>query len=221
MLIPSATTAAPARPARPLRATGSATLVWAVTLVIGLAPTSLTTNAETIAAYNAVHGQSLEVSAKATIEEVARDAYSATPGIDSFARSGTNRDWAQLVILFAGWPQTEDSITVIMRWMRQENYTDSWWLRNNPLNNGWGADGGTFLGGNPDLVDAAKDVANALTTYAGYSGIRAAFAAGASSAEIEQAIWDSPWATGHYSNGAHWHSTDVPLVTAPASAWGL
>jgi len=188
--------------------------------MLGIAPPSFSTNADAIAAYNAEFGQTLEVSAKADIAAVARDDYSATPGIETFARNGTNRDWAQLIILFAGWPQTEDSITVIMRWMRQENYTDSWWLRNNPLNNGWGAEGGTFLGGNPDLVDAAKDVANALTTYAGYAGIREAFARGASASTLEQAIWTSPWATGHYNNGAHWSHADVPLVTAPASAWG-
>lgn len=177
-------------------------------------------DAELVARYNDLYGQSLRVAGSVETVPVTRPDYGATAGIESLSASGTNRDWARMVLLFAGWPQTEDSITVIMRWMRQENYVDSWWLRNNPLNNGWGASGGHFLGGNPTLVDAARDVADALTTYSGYDGIEAAFARAAPSAEIEAAIWASPWATGHYNDGAHWHYTPVEVVRAPASAWG-
>ena len=38
-------------------------------------------------------------------------------------------------------------------------------------------------------------------------------------AQTEAAIWASPWATGHYNNGAHWSYTPVTVVKAPASAW--
>jgi hypothetical protein len=37
---------------------------------------------------------------------------------------------------------------------------------------------------------------------------------------IEAAIWASPWASGHYANGAHWHYSPVEVVKAPAEAWG-
>jgi hypothetical protein len=37
--------------------------------------------------------------------------------------------------------------------------------------------------------------------------------------EIEAAIWASPWASGHYANGAHWHYRPVPVVMAPRDAW--
>jgi len=209
------------RSRRPLLAVGSTFVIGATAVLLGLAPPSGPSAAQQIAYYNALHGQSLEVSARAEGPEADRDAYGATPGVETFRRSGTNRDWAQLILLFAGWPQSEDSITVIMRWMRQENYPETWWLRNNPLNNGWGADGGSFLGGNPDLVDAARDVADALLTNPGYREIREAFARGASTSEIEHAIWYSPWATGHYDNGGHWHYHEAKVVKAPASAWGL
>ncbi|WP_294179306.1 hypothetical protein [uncultured Schumannella sp.] len=188
--------------------------------VVVSAPPAPATDAELIAAYNDRWGQSLTVPATVETPEIVRDSYDATPGIETLKASGTNYDWATMVLLFADFPVTEDSVTVITRWMRQENYVDNWWLRNNPLNNGWGAEGGTFLGGNPDLVDAAQDVANALTTYAGYAGMRAAFERGAPAAEIENEIWFGPWATGHYNDGAHWSYVEVPVITAPASAWG-
>lgn len=215
---------APHRPRRPasrwhLAITATAG-VLALGLIVALAPPTPPSDAELVAAYNARWGQTMQVPAHVEEIEVVRDSYEATPGIETLKAGGTNHDWARMVLLFAEWPMTDDSVTVITRWMRQENYVDDWWLRNNPLNNGWGAEGGTFLGGNPDLVDAARDVADALTTNPGYSGIAAAFRRGAPSSEIERAIWASPWATGHYNDGAHWHYNAVPEVTAPASAWG-
>ncbi|PZQ90698.1 MAG: hypothetical protein DI534_05735 [Leifsonia xyli] len=125
------------------------------------------------------------------------------------------------MLLYAGFPVSDSNVVVFVRWMRQENYTDSWWNRNNPLNNGWGASygpGGT--GSNIDLVAAARNAADALRSHAGYAGIVAAFEASVDSATVEQAIWDSPWASGHYGGGTRWHRSEVPVVSAPASAWG-
>ena len=125
------------------------------------------------------------------------------------------------MLLFAEYPMTDTNVTVMVRWMRQENYVDSWWLRNNPLNNGWGASygpGGT--GSNVNLVEAARNAAEALNEYGRYAGIREAFRTATDAETVERAIWASPWATSHYANGAHWFRTEVDVVTAPASAWG-
>ncbi len=192
-----------------------------------LAPPAPQSDVATVAAYAAQHAQDVDVSTLAAQQHleatggVARDEYDATDGEETFIAGGTNHDWARLVLLYAGFPVNDVNVTVITRWMRQENYVDSWWTRNNPLNNGWGASygpGGT--GSNVDLVAAARNAADALQRNRGYAGIREAFMAGTSTAAIESAIWASPWASGHYANGSHWHYNPVPVVPAPRSAWG-
>jgi len=154
---------------------------------------------------------------------VARDGFAATEAVTParVADGGTNYDWAELVLFYGGWPITEASVTTIVRWMRQENYVDSWWLRNNPLNNGWGTSTGDFWGGYASLDDAARNAADAIHTLPGYAGIREAFAAAVSSEESAYAIWHSTWAAGHYAYGAHWSTAPVEAVQAPAEAWGF
>jgi len=200
---------------------------FALTVPFAFAPPAPPTEAAVLAAYAADNAQGVDVSTVETVAHLeatgalARDDYAASQGIESLIASGTNHDWAKMVCLFAGFPMNEVNVTVITRWMRQENYTDTWWNRNNPLNNGWGASygpGGT--GSNVDLVAAARNAADALLTNRGYAGIRAAFQQGTDTAAIESAIWASPWASGHYANGSHWHYNPVPVVKAPASAWG-
>ncbi len=151
---------------------------------------------------------------------VSRDGYSGTTALDKLRQSGTNRDWAELVMIFGGFPRTESNITVMLRWMRQENGPDDWWLRNNPLNNGWGSGGGSGLGSYANLVIAAENCAEALHENSGYAAILAGFESSAPTSQIESAIWASPWASSHYANGAHWSSSPVPFYTAPAAAWG-
>src|SRR4051812_48500258 len=56
-------------------------------------------DAEVLADYIDDHAQSLAVSPQASITVVPRDAYTATPGIDSLKASGTNYDFAKLVML--------------------------------------------------------------------------------------------------------------------------
>jgi hypothetical protein len=172
-------------------------------------------------AYIAENAQTLSISRTAAVSPIAlaRDTYSATPGVDTLAAGGTNHDWAKLVLLFAGWPITEANVTVFTRWMRQENGADNWWNRNNPLNNGWGSGGGGGTGSYDSLVIAAQNAAEALHENAGYSGIAAAFAASSPTEVTEAAIWASPWASGHYANGGHWSYTPVPVVKSPDGTW--
>lgn len=218
---------------RATRRTRSALAIGAVAATFGLmismalAPPTPPSQAAMLNAYADIHAQELEVEAEGAAEQlvatgvVTRDDYDATQGIETLKAGGTNHDWAKMVLLLAGFPMSDTNVTVITRWMRQENYVDSWWNRNNPLNNGWGASygpGGT--GSNVNLVEAARNAADALLTNRGYAGIVEAFRASASTESVESAIWASPWASGHYNGGAHWHYTPVEVIKAPASAWG-
>jgi hypothetical protein len=187
--------------------------------VVALAPPPPPTQAEALHAYVVAHAQTLTVQDAAAVVPIARDTYSATPGIQTLAAGGTNYDWAKLVLVLGGFPMTESNVTVLTRWMRQENGADNWWNRNNPLNNGWGSGGGGGTGSYDSLVSAAQNAAAALRANAGYSGIVAALDASAPSAQLEQAIWDSPWASGHYANGGHWSYVPVPVVKSPSGTW--
>lgn len=146
--------------------------------------------------------------------DITRDPYGATPGLQTLSARGTNYDWARIVLLDGGWPQTDANITVITRWMRQENGVDNWWNRNNPLNMGNGG-----FASFPSLLVSAQGVANLIHSNPGMSGIAAGLAAGNDAAATESAIWNSNWAGGHYAYGAHWHYNAVARVRAPASAW--
>jgi hypothetical protein len=201
-------------------AAGAVLVAFALTAVFSLAPPPPPTDADVLAAYVDKHAQTLTVPQNVAGASVTRDTYSATPGIQTLANGGTNYDWAKLVLLLGRFPVTETNVTVFVRWMRQENGPDDWWNRNNPLNNGWGSGGGGGLGSYDNLVIAAENAAEALRNNGGYSGIVAAFDASAPTEVIEQAIWASPWASGHYANGGHWAYTTVPVVKSPAGTWG-
>jgi len=125
----------------------------------------------------------------------------------------TNYAWAEIVLIYGGYPVTDTSIQVIVQWMSRENSPQSWWLRNNPLNNGWRTSGG-YMGRNPTLYEAAEKVADALHTVPAYRQISAELSTGAVS---PTAIMGSGWAAGHY--GYHWNYGTVPVVIAPDSAW--
>lgn len=161
--------------------------------------------------------QSLFVDANVAVPAVQRDAISASDGVQALRSNATNADWAKLVMMFGGWPQSDANVTVMLRWMRQENGPPDWYNRNNPLNNGYGSGGGAGLGSYPDLVTAARYAA--LNLQRGYPGIVAGFASSASPDVTASAIWASQWSTSHYANGAHWSTAPVQLVQAPASAW--
>jgi len=170
--------------------------------------------------YAAANAQSFVVPASVEPALVQRDEYGATPGYGTFIAGGTNHDWAKLVLLMGEFPLTDSNVTVVTRWMRQENYVDAWWTRNNPLNNGWGSGGGGGTGRYVHLVDAAENAAEALHALPRYREIVATLQASAPTEQVERAIWFSGWATGLYNNGAHWSYTEVPVVPAPPSVWG-
>ena len=174
---------------------------------------------DAVRAYLAENAQSLTVSNASADLQVQRSGYSVTAGYETYADSGTNYDWAALVLLIGKWPVTDANVTVMLRWMRQENGPDNWFNRNNPMNNGWGSGGGGGTGTYKNLIAAAENAADALHSVPGYSGIVAELEDGDSADATARAIWASPWATSHYANGTHWSTREVPRVTAPREAW--
>ena len=195
--------------------------VFALVAVPAVAPPPQLSSAQLLTMYNAAHSQKLSVSSDVVVQKVTPTHFSATPGYQALANQGTNYAWAKLVLLMGGWPMSESNTTVILRWMRQENGTNNWWNRDNPLNNGYGAPGAGGTGRNANLIIAAKNAAGALHAGVGggYGGIVASLAASASPQATAAAIWASSWSTSHYANGTHWSTRPVPVVKAPASAW--
>jgi len=216
----SLTRASIATAARRAGSVTAAVLAVSVATAAAIAPPTSPTAAEHMATYIQTHAQALDVAPTVAAAQITRGEYSATAGYATLAAEGTNHAWAKMVLLAGGWPQSAENVTVLLRWMRQENGANNWWNRNNPLNNGWGSGGGGGTGRYESLVVAAQKAAEALQKNRGYAGIIANLAASSPTAVTEAAIWASPWASGHYANGDHWHYTDVPVVAAPASAWG-
>lgn len=206
--------------ARRALSVSAAVLAVSLATAAAIAPPSAPTAADNLAAHITENAQALDVAPTVVAAEITRGDYTATAGYATLAAEGTNYAWAKMVLLAGGWPQSTENLTVLLRWMRQENGPDNWFNRNNPLNNGWGSGGGGGTGRYANLVIAAQKAAEALHGNRGYSQIIANLAASSPTAVTEAAIWASPWASGHYANGDHWHYHEVPVITAPAGAWG-
>ena len=206
-------------PKRSRLAVGAALGSLSLLAVFAIAPPATPDAASQLELYVAAHPQTLNVSQRAALDIGSRDGYSATAGLDSLAVSATNYDWAKMVLLSGGWPQSDANVTVMVRWMRQENGVDNWWNRNNPMNNGYGSGGGGGTGSYANLTIAAQKAAQNLQRNASFSTIIGAFAVSAPTNLTEQAIWASPWASSHYGNGSSWHTSPVAVVKAPAGTW--
>ncbi|MCU1476874.1 MAG: hypothetical protein JWQ64_1567 [Subtercola sp.] len=165
--------------------------------------------------------QIASAAATASGQSTDRDGYTVNKPTEATVAPGssTNKDWAALVLVDGGWPTTDNNVTVILQWMDSENSPQSWWLRNNPLNNGYGSGGGAGFGSYPELVTAARDAAINLSQNSVYTEIIADFAASAPVSTTVGAIEASPWASSHYGYGSIWHGVDVPIVAADSSAW--
>ncbi|WP_246149978.1 hypothetical protein [Agromyces intestinalis] len=190
---------------------------------LAIAPTAPPLLADpAVAASSLTHDrlQRVAVDAGGAVPGVSEDSYVASTGPETLIEGGTNHDWAKLVLVDGGFPVTEANVTVILRWMRQENGVDNWWNRNNPLNNGNGSGGGSGLGSYDTLVTGAYYAADSLRRYAFYDAIEAALEVGDDADATARAIWASPWAGSHYGNGTHWSTRPVEAIEAPASAWG-
>jgi len=164
--------------------------------------------------------QRVNIAANTLRPAVSRESYTASTGPETLVQGGTNHDWAKLVLVEGGFPVTDANVAVITQWMREENGPDNWWNRNNPLNNGNGSGGGSGLGSYATLQVGAYYAADSLRRLSFYDAIESALDAGTDAAATASAIWSSPWATSHYGNGSHWTTSPVPVVEAPASAWG-
>ncbi|WP_395245096.1 hypothetical protein ACGGZK_04670 [Agromyces sp. MMS24-K17] len=220
-----ATAARPLRPVRRFAGVLAGVAVFGLAATLAIAPDGPPTDAALIAAASSTgHGgdrvQQVSVGGEAATPAVSTDSYTASTGPETLIAGGTNHDWAKLVLVDGAFPVTEANVTVILRWMRQENGVDNWWNRNNPLNNGNGSGGGSGLGSYDTLATGAYYAADSLRRYSFYDAIEAALEAGDSADATAAAIWASPWAGSHYGNGTHWSTRPVEAIEAPASAWG-
>ncbi len=127
-----------------------------------------------------------------------------------------NYAWAKLVLWYGGWPISDDSVTTILRWMRQENGVDDWWNNNNPLNNGYGV--GSYLNANENLDVAAQNAADAINHL--YPSIQTVLASGTTAPDqIAYGIMFSGWSSSNHGNGSQWSTAPVESVVAPDAAW--
>ena len=171
-------------------------------------------------------GQAFALASITTAAEIAeRDALASdlSPArqITALIASRDQAAWARLVLYYGGWEITDAKVAAITQWMRAENYPESWWLRNNPLNNGWYTSTGSYLGSYASLDEAAYYAADSIRNRGLYPGIAAALGdSGSSASTVASAIISSGWATGYYGGGSHWHTSAVPSYAAPAGAWG-
>ncbi|WP_448006614.1 hypothetical protein [Agromyces bauzanensis] len=215
-----AASVAPARMARRVAPLAAAMAVLSLGLTLALAPQPAAVTAPTAAGgTHAGATQTVNVAPDVAAPAVSQESYTATTGAQTLIESGTNADWAQLVLIYGDWPVTDENVTVMLQWMREENGPDNWWNRNNPLNNGHGSGGGSGLGSYDSLDTAAWYAADNLLKRSFYTDIVAALERGTSAHAVAQAIWASPWASSHYGNGAWWSTAPVPIIEAPASAW--
>jgi len=141
--------------------------------------------------------------------------------IEALIASRDQAAWARLVLYYGGWEISDAKVAAITQWMRAENSPESWWLRNNPLNNGWYTSTGNYFGSYASLDEAAYYAADSIRNRGLYPGIAAALGdPGAAASTVASAIINSGWATGFYGGGSHWHTGEVPAYTAPDGAWG-
>lgn len=215
-----AASVARARTARRLAPLAAATAVLSLGLTFAIAPQPAALTTPTAAGEIAAgETQTLTVAPDVATAAVSQESYTATDGKQTLISSGTNADWAELVLMYGDWPVTEQNVTVMLQWMREENGVDNWWNRNNPLNNGYGSGGGSGLGSYDSLDTAARYAAENLLKRSFYTAIVAALEDGTSAHAVAQAIWASPWAESRYGNGSWWSTAPVPIIQAPASAW--
>lgn len=214
----SRTAPRPRRTPRPLAA--FATLAVAgIVATLALVPAAPVAPVLAAGSDTVERAQTVEVAEDVAAQRVSQESYTAATGWQTLVAGGTNLDWAKLVLIEGDWPVTEENVTFMMRWMRQENGADNWWNRNNPLNNGQGSGGGSGLGSYATLVDAAYYAAENLKSGR-YPAVDAALIDGTSADATAQAIWASPWASSHYGYGTHWSSRPYDVIAAPAEAWG-
>lgn len=211
------------RPAAVLATLGAAGLIGvaAVVPVQGFAAVSpATSQASTDGQTFAL--ASLQTAAGIAEREALASDLSPARTIAALAASRDQAAWARLVLYYGGWEITDAKVAAITQWMRAENYPESWWLRNNPLNNGWYTSTGNYMGSYASLDEAAYYAADSIRSRGLYPGIAAALGdSGSSASTVASAIINSGWATGFYGGGSHWHASAVPSYAAPGGAWGL
>jgi hypothetical protein len=113
------------------------------------------------------------------------------------ARDGWRTEFAHQLLATLRAPETPDMVEFVVQWTLSEDGTDGAYTRGNPLNTTLctGGDTGRCLDG----VAATA----ATLTEGPYDELVAAIRAG-DAGRARSALWDSPWAAGHYGWGREW-----------------
>jgi hypothetical protein len=110
-------------------------------------------------------------------------------------QASNNYLWAQMVLVDAGLPTTQNNLNNVASWMTMEEPASDWWHNNNPLNiNASGSGSDTF----PSLTIAAQTTAQTLRSPLYANNIYKALASNASPSAFLAALQSSPWASSHY-----------------------
>ena len=129
----------------------------------------------------------------------------------------SNASWAATVLGALGPTYvTQNNIQNMLAWMASEEPPSNWANNNNPLNINAGGTGSDML---VSLTQAAQRSAQVIS-QSNMAGIKAALANNAPYDSFRAAVVASPWASGHYNNGASFASPNQPIVGSNATALG-
>lgn len=122
------------------------------------------------------------------------------------AAGGSASQWVQSVLKDGSFPETQNNVNNMLRWMAAEEPPTDWSHNDNPLNiNAGGTGSDTF----PSLAAAAAKTA-AVIKQSNMAGIAKALAANASINAFSAAVVASPWAGSHYGGDPN-HLAEIPV----------
>ena len=203
----------PARLARRLAPLAASVAVLALGLTFALAPQPEAVTAPT-AATDTLTGdtQTVSVAADVAAPAVSHESYATTTGPETLVASGTNEDWAKLVLIdgrlagHGGERHRHDALDAAGERRRQlvepqqpAEQRAGFGRRERPRQLR------TRSSARPSTAPAACAVLAATPP------IDAALARGDAADATAQAIWASPWASSHYGNGTHWSSRPAEI----------
>jgi hypothetical protein len=111
----------------------------------------------------------------------------------------TAAQWAELVLLDGGAPVTQQNVANMLVWMVNEEPSNNWNDRNNPLNASLGTDAQDGTGWYSNLNTSAYYTAQMIFGQSNMSAIADALSSGtATKAQFGAAVISAPWASSHY-----------------------
>lgn len=135
-------------------------------------------------------------------------------------QASTNYLWAQMVLMDAGLPTTQNNLNNMVVWMQNEEPSGNWWNRNNPLNASLGTSASDGTASYPSLTVAADYTARMIRQQ-NMKPIYNALANNASPSAFGAAVISSPWASGHYGGNVGRFTGNPPPIIAVGTGANL